>query len=127
MLSIQSQLKLSRTENFPEDINPDILYIDSMELPAGEIMPGIILFNAPANYIPIRVFINNPGYITGFVIQDSEQTELFVASEIHEGSSCLNLKNGYCPPFLPTLNLSCQENSKPGLRVLIEYHRNPML
>lgn len=127
MLYKQTKLKILRTDNFPEDTTPDILYIDSMELPAGEIMPGIILFNAPANYIPIRVFIYSTSNLHDFVIQDSEQTEIFKASEIREGNSCLNLKNGICPPFLPTLNLSCKGNTKQGLRVMIEYQRNPLI
>jgi hypothetical protein len=127
MLKKQTQLTLNHTDKFPIDSAPDILFICNTELPLGEIMPGIILFNAPADYIPIRVFVNCSDVLTNFVIQDSEQTEIFVAAEIQVGYTCLNLKNGFCPPFLPTLNLSCQGNNDPGLRVIIEYHRFPLL
>jgi len=110
---------------FPKNLASDILFVDSSSLPKGEIMPGEILFNAPAHFIPLRAFVSCNSDLTDFVIQDSEQTEIFVAPHIAAGTTCLNLKNGSCPPFLPTLNLSCKGNNDEGLRIVIEYHKSP--
>lgn len=122
-----TQYKIAISGFLPENLHPDILYVDSENLPVGEIFPGIILFNAPESFIPFRVFIQCSSNLFNLLIQDSEQTEIFTAKEIQTGHTCLNLKNGICPPFLPTLNLSCQGNENAGLRVVIEYHKSPLL
>ncbi len=121
----QQTLTIVEANKLPKNLMSDVLYVDSQILPFGEIMPGEILFNAPAHYIPIRAFVTCKSDLTDFVIQDSEQTELFVASKLYAGTSCLNLKNGICPPFLPTLNLSCKRNEDIGIRIVIEYHKSP--
>lgn len=126
-LTSLTSFKFLISEKLPKGLQPDILYLDSENLPQGEIFPGIILFNAPENFIPIRAFVQSDSDLRNFVIQDSEQTEIFTAKEIQTGITCLNLKNGFCPPFLPTLNLSCQRNDPGELRVVIEYHINPMV
>ena len=118
-------ITLAEANKLPKNLVPDVLYIDSQSLPCSEIMPGEILFNAPAHFIPIRAFVSCNSDLTDFVIQDSEQTEIFVAPHIAAGTTCLNLKNGSCPPFLPTLNLSCKGNNDEGLRIVIEYHKSP--
>lgn len=120
-----TRYKFSISEKLAKGLQPDILYLDSENLPQGEIFPGIILFNAPGDYIPIRAFVQSESDLRNFVIQDSEQTEIFTAKEIQTGTTCLNLKNGFCPPFLPTLNLSCQRVEPGELRIVIEYHINP--
>lgn len=118
-------ITLNDANKFPDNLKTDILYIDSESLPEGEIMPGQILFNAPKNYIPMRVFIECNSDLTDFVIQDSEQTIIFATTNVFAGTSCLFPKNGVCPPFLPTLNLSCRGNQQAGLRVIVEYHKSP--
>lgn len=121
----QQTITIIEANKFPRKLSADFLFLDSCTLPEGEIMPGEILFNAPAHYIPVRVFVICKSDLRDLVIQDSEQTVLFVATKLHAGTSCLNLKNGLCPPFLPTLNLSCKGNEEIGLRIVIEYHKSP--
>ena len=120
------ELVLQSNELLTDGSQPEVIFVDTGILPDGELMPGIVLFNAPVSYIPVRAFVRCGADLERFTIEDSEQTVIFASDLIREGDAMLLPAKGICPAHLPTLNLSYSGREIKGVRVIVEYCHNPL-
>lgn len=82
----------------------------------------------PSGYLPIRIFtyVTN-GNINNFLIQDSEQTELFNATPILEGTSVILPKSGLLKPYIPDFILTADKADENPIKLVIECVKSPFI
>lgn len=89
-----------------------------------ELMPGILLFDIPKNYIPTALTIETNQALTDLKIEDGEQTVIFSANNVNVGTTILEAYADKFDSSMPTLNISYfSENGLVEVGITIECSR----
>ncbi|MDD3738286.1 MAG: hypothetical protein PHP31_03225 [Lentimicrobiaceae bacterium] len=83
-----------------------IVLIEFDTLHEKELMPGILLFDIPKNYIPTSLTIKTNQVLSDFKIEDGEQTVIFSADNVNVGSTIIEAHADKFDSSMPTLNVS---------------------
>ncbi|MGB4654834.1 MAG: hypothetical protein ACOXZ9_06905 [Bacteroidales bacterium] len=87
-------------------LTDETVLIEFDALHKKELMPGILLFDIPKNYIPTALTIMTNQVLTDFKIEDGEQTVIFSADNVDVGTTIIEAQTNKFDSSMPTLNVS---------------------
>ncbi len=105
-------------------LTDETVLIEFDTLRENELMPGILLFDIPKNYIPTTLTIKTNQVLSDFKVEDGEQTVIFSADNVDVGTTIIETQADKFDSSMPTLNISYfSESEFVDIDIIVECSR----